>query len=68
MSAIEIVSGVANSNPLPESEFSKLSSRVSAVENDMRQIDTVLGGEEVIPNVETEIVEEDAGNVQTGED
>lgn len=48
--------------------ISELSGRVNAIENDMRQIDTVLGGEEVIPNVETEVIEEDAGNVQTGED
>lgn len=37
--------------------ISSVSGRVSVVENDIMQLDTILGGEEVVPNVETDDVE-----------
>lgn len=42
--------------------ISSVSGRVSAVENDLTQLDTILGGEEVVPNVEAEDVEENESN------
>lgn len=63
------VHSVSASVPIPESALSRVSrsissvsGRVSVVENDMRELDTVLGGEEVVPNVETENVEENESN------
>lgn len=60
--------------PLPESSFDRLlrrvsnvSSRVSSVENDMTQIDNILG-EEVMPNVESDDIETNEGDVEPSED
>lgn len=63
------VHSVSASVPIPESALSRVSrninsvsGRVSVVENDITQLDTILGGEEVVPNVETEDIETNEGN------
>lgn len=62
------VHSVSASVPIPESALSRVSRRVSVVENDITQLDTILGGEEVVPNVETEDIEENEGDVEPSED
>lgn len=42
--------------------ISSVSGRVSVVENDIMQLDTILGGEEVVPNVEADDIKENESN------
>ena len=49
------------------SRISSVSSRVSSVENDMTQIDNILG-EEVMPNVKSNDIETNEGDVEPSED
>lgn len=60
--ATYIVEGACRYVEQPPTPYEQLSNRISSVENDMRQIDDILGEEE-IPNVETEDIEENESDV-----
>ena len=71
---IKVVDGNYGTEPLTPTPYEQLSSRinsvnarVSSVENDMTQIDNILG-EEVIPNVKSNDIETNEGDVEPSED